>query len=113
MKPYKHAYFKIDDSIFELELDKYEEQYLWEDAGLNFKIIDDKIICDCDWLKLNENSVKGIEILERKITIPLLTNEQLKDCVDLLTDEQRIELFSNYCKECGRKDPHCRCWDDD
>ena len=30
-----------------------------------------------------------------------------------LTDEQRMEVFSDYCRYCGCDDPTCRCWDDD
>ena len=31
-----------------------------------------------------------------------------------LTEEQRLELFSQYCIHCGAYDPGhlCRCWDD-
>ncbi len=28
-----------------------------------------------------------------------------------MTDEQRLELFSDYCEHCGGDAP-CRCWDD-
>ena len=30
-----------------------------------------------------------------------------------LTDEQRMEVFSDYCRYCGSNDPTCRCWDDE
>ena len=30
-----------------------------------------------------------------------------------LTDEQRMEVFSDYCRYCGCDDPTCRCWDDE
>ena len=30
-----------------------------------------------------------------------------------LNDEQRMEVFSDYCTHCGCKDPDCRCWDDE
>ena len=33
--------------------------------------------------------------------------------VDKLTDDQRIELFHQYCVYCGCTDPHCQCWNDE
>lgn len=32
---------------------------------------------------------------------------------DLLTDAERVELFSRYCQECGTKDLPCHCWNDE
>ena len=29
-----------------------------------------------------------------------------------LTDEQRMEIFGNFCTSCGCDDPHCQCWND-
>jgi len=29
-----------------------------------------------------------------------------------LTDEQRVDIFSDYCTHCGSNDSTCRCWDD-
>lgn len=42
--------------------------------------------------------------------IPILS---IKDQLDLLTDEQRLEIFSNYCKFCGSKIKPCCCQRDD
>lgn len=31
-----------------------------------------------------------------------------------LSDEERIALFSDYCRECGSSsDPSCQCWNDE
>ena len=30
-----------------------------------------------------------------------------------MTDVERMEVMSNYCKYCGRDDPHCQCWNDE
>ena len=30
-----------------------------------------------------------------------------------LTDEQRIDLFRDYCRSCGSNDPRCQCWNDE
>lgn len=37
----------------------------------------------------------------------------LKISLDSLTSEQRLEIFSNYCKHCGTKDPKCTCMRDE
>lgn len=30
-----------------------------------------------------------------------------------LTDEERLDLFSDYCRNCGKADPSCQCWNDE
>jgi hypothetical protein len=37
----------------------------------------------------------------------------LKQVIDSLTSEQRLELFSNYCKFCGSDILPCHCHNDD
>ena len=37
----------------------------------------------------------------------------LKRELDQLTDEERMELFSHYCKHCGTKDIPCCCSNDE
>jgi hypothetical protein len=33
--------------------------------------------------------------------------------LDYLTDDQRLEIISHYCKHCGSKDTNCQCWNDE
>jgi hypothetical protein len=33
--------------------------------------------------------------------------------VEIMTDEERVALFRLYCRECGRMDAHCQCWNDE
>lgn len=33
--------------------------------------------------------------------------------VQRLNDEARVEVFANFCTECGKKDPKCQCWNDE
>jgi hypothetical protein len=33
--------------------------------------------------------------------------------LNALTDEQRADLFAEYCKFCGSKDPRCQCMNDE
>jgi hypothetical protein len=37
----------------------------------------------------------------------------IKGLLDSLTDTEREDLFSEYCKWCGCKDPRCQCWNDE
>ena len=37
----------------------------------------------------------------------------LKLELDKLSDDERYELISEYCKYCGSKDSGCQCWNDD
>lgn len=41
------------------------------------------------------------------------TIESIKAMIDQLSNEEREELFSNYCKGCGCKDPNCQCQNDE
>ncbi len=42
-----------------------------------------------------------------------ITLEMIRLLVDQLTNEQRLELFGEYCKGCGCDDPDCQCWNDE
>jgi hypothetical protein len=33
--------------------------------------------------------------------------------LDRLSDDERLELFSLYCRSCGVKDPRCQCGNDE
>jgi hypothetical protein len=37
----------------------------------------------------------------------------IKELFSKLTDNQRLEVMSDYCKHCGCNDNTCRCWDDE
>lgn len=39
--------------------------------------------------------------------------ETAKTAVQMLTCEQRMEVFQLYCCYCGRADPRCGCWNDE
>lgn len=36
-----------------------------------------------------------------------------RNAVAELTDEERLDLFTDYCKACGKADPSCQCWNDE
>lgn len=48
-----------------------------------------------------------------KLVEDLVTLKPLEEQLNKLTDEQRQELFSNYCSHCGCTDPGCQCWNDE
>lgn len=72
-----------------------------------------------------EKKFKGITIRELARAIPALRNElgldylgnrtasPTMDALAHMTDEQRVEIFMNYCMHCGRADPLCQCWNDE
>ena len=39
--------------------------------------------------------------------------QNVKILLDNMTDEQRLEIFDNYCKFCGSKNTHCYCQKDE
>lgn len=41
------------------------------------------------------------------------TNRTMKEILDELSDDQRLDLFRNYCSSCGCTDPHCQCNNDE
>lgn len=46
----------------------------------------------------------------------MTAEEKLRDItqqVDELTEDERVELFNQYCIHCGDKDPSCQCWNDE
>lgn len=36
-----------------------------------------------------------------------------KEALDQLTNEERLDIFTEYCRACGSKDPKCQCWNDE
>lgn len=43
----------------------------------------------------------------------LRKKEEIESLLDNITNDQRIDIFYDYCVFCGKKDPNCRCWDYD
>jgi len=35
------------------------------------------------------------------------------DALKTYTDEERLEIFSEFCDHCGCEDPKCQCWNDE
>ena len=33
--------------------------------------------------------------------------------LDCMSDDERTDIFAEYCTHCGDKDPRCQCWNDE
>lgn len=56
-----------------------------------------------------EADADAIERMQNQVSAPL----DVQSALEQLTDDQRMELFADYCRSCGRNDPRCRCWNDE
>ena len=56
----------------------------------------------------NENKKRIDELL-----VEIESDSDLNKSLDKLTDDERYEVISKYCKHCGSKDPNCQCWNDE
>ena len=56
------------------------------------------------WIFRLEKIAKSIEVDKMGV---------LKSQLDALSDDERTDLFSYYCKACGSKDKNCQCWNDE
>lgn len=49
-----------------------------------------------------------LELKKRELQL-YMARELLKR----LTDDERMDLFGDYCKHCGDTNPNCHCWNDE
>lgn len=60
------------------------------------------------------NSQKsGLELDE---VMPVNDSPNIEFVIDVLmrlSEEERLEVFRNFCRSCGVDDRFCRCWDDE
>lgn len=40
-------------------------------------------------------------------------DSRLTEALAAMTDEQRMEIFSAFCRYCGSDNPACQCWNDE
>jgi hypothetical protein len=66
---------------------------------------------DGAWLEVSS------EEMTSRITTLNNSNQRQRDGIkamlDALTDDERSDLFNEYCSSCGSKDPECQCWNDE
>ncbi len=88
----------------------HEFEYIWLNEkclyhyekysnNLTYTEIDDMILMETEQLRRTD----------KKYQEPFDVINSLKLKLDKLTDDQRLELFSYYCKSCGCDDPRCNC----
>ena len=39
--------------------------------------------------------------------------EHIVDELLAMSEDDRLEVFSHFCRHCGRNDKRCQCWNDD
>lgn len=52
----------------------------------------------------------------RPVTSEDIEHSKVLDAIEMLhglTHEQRTDIFNQFCKHCGSKDPDCQCWNDE
>ena len=64
-----------------------------------------------DKIKLESSTLKCIKLLYSEIDDKL--NLIVKELFSKLTDEDRYDIISDYCKYCGSSDTGCQCWNDE
>jgi len=72
------------------------------------------------WKKLNAGYAYHPKGTLKTIEIPIDPSQvvgdekiTIKDQLDLLSDEERFNIFCNYCLHCGSLNPECQCWNDE
>jgi hypothetical protein len=104
-----------------------EDEYVWMNNG---KIYDENAYCldhsemQNFWAFRTDMSIwdKDWELCDGGPTIIVFEDsdegrkasvEMIKNYLRRLTDEQRMEVFSNFCLHCGSVDPRCQCSNDE
>jgi len=59
----------------------------------------------------NSNNIQNQQLNISAVSGMLLL--QVKELFAKLTDGERMEVMSDYCKYCGCDDSGCQCWNDD
>lgn len=39
--------------------------------------------------------------------------EEILEELHELTESERLEIFAEFCRECGTDNPKCQCWNDE
>lgn len=92
-------------------------------GGMSYAIMYDKNeIVDpaSDTLELHPRIKKALALLDASEAAasstpasPDAAPETVVKCVEMLSDEQRIDLFRRFCKHCGSNNPRCHCSNDE
>ena len=48
-----------------------------------------------------------------ELLVEIEADFDIKKALDKLSDNERLDIISSYCKHCGSKNPGCQCWNDD
>jgi len=42
-----------------------------------------------------------------------MNKQEILAALNSLTDEERLDIITHYCVDCGSINPRCQCWNDD
>lgn len=70
-----------------------------------------QVFNDTDLDMVMDKVVKGLKMAKHECRRCEFDNA--KTLLRELTSDERMELFSDYCKYCGDTDPSCQCWNDE
>ncbi len=66
------------------------------------ELLNSDINIDLLRIKINE--------LQREASNPIQVSTEI---LNSLSEDERMDVISNYCRYCGSSDPNCQCWNDD
>ena len=88
------------------------DEFLKFDSSFDFDSVDEFI----DYFKSDKTNTRDLSRFLNLIPKNFFSEssvDRIKGLADELTDEERYELISNYCKSCGDKNPRFQCWNDE
>lgn len=53
------------------------------------------------------------EILNHVLELTTSPAEFIVFIMKYMSEDERLEVFSHFCKECGSENPACQCWNDE
>lgn len=59
--------------------------------------------------EFDKTSYNTVERVQQK----MYEKEHILEALNRMTDEERLELFDQFCKHCGSKNIGCQCWNDE
>lgn len=62
---------------------------------------------------MNEVICNSDEEVTAKDCVSVTEVEAIVERMEQLTDDERAEIISHFCKYCGDIDPQCQCWNDE
>jgi len=118
MKLTKWREFEYSSGVTSLALEGGDERILLvhkTSEGIKFEEACDQYFSES---YTKEDALKVVDELRQWILCDSGTDNdllllQVRELFSKLTDDERIDIMSDYCKHCGCNDTGCQCWNDD